>query len=243
MALLRFALGFAAVCLINCGGSGFTAADGSGGAAAHEAAGSSSSGASSGGSSSGTSSTAGASMGGANSNAGSSSTGGSSAGSPSAGGSPGTAGTGGGAGAAHTCDRSSWTASAFMNEADVPCGPQNTCEVGGPPTAALDGAASTRWSSGMPQAPGQWFSVTLTTPVVLKSLRLTSPLPNQLDLPSTLTLELNGKKVTSVTASSPTGELDLQFPATLTSSIRFTLDQASATAAWWSINELEGTCQ
>lgn len=221
MDTLHFAL-FGALVMGGCGGGDFTA--GSGGNAGGVA-----------GSSSGSASTGGAMV------SGGAGAGGAViiSGGAGAGGSP----TAGAAGPAHACDRSTWTGSAFMNERDDACGPQNTCEVGGPPAAAFDGSDNTRWSSGIPQAAGQWFSVSLSSPAVLKSLRLTSPIPNQLDLPNTLTLELDGHVIDFSTSTTVTGVLELQFPATLTSSFRFTLQQASPTAAWWSMNELDGMCQ
>jgi hypothetical protein len=44
--------------------------------------------------------------------------------------------------------------------------------VHGNPPAAMDGRAETRWSTGVPQAPGQWLTIELDAPIELAGLEL-----------------------------------------------------------------------
>lgn len=107
---------------------------------------------------------------------------------------------------------------------------------GGPPSSALDGSSSTRWASGVPQAPGQWFQVALPAPLELERLVLAS---RPTDAPAAVTLELDGV-VVPVTLSSSPGSLELEFAPRRASVIRLELEQPST--SWWSIDELDAEC-
>ncbi len=147
----------------------------------------------------------------------------------STGGTPNGGAAGAAVGEAVECDRSSWMASAFGSW---------TSGDGGPPSSALDGSSSTRWTSGANQAPGQWFAINLGTPATLASITLRSSRPG--DIPAVVTLELDGSVLPASAASSP-GVLELRFEPTRTSSVRLVL--AAAAADWWSIDDFEGGCE
>jgi hypothetical protein len=107
---------------------------------------------------------------------------------------------------------------------------------GGPPSSAVDGSSSTRWASGVPQAPGQWFDVTLAAPLELERLALVS---RASDVPAAVALELDGVAVPATLSSSP-GVVALDFAPQRASTIRLELEQASN--SWWSIDEIKPGC-
>lgn len=126
------------------------------------------------------------------------------------------------------CSRDAWTASAF-----VPGALQ-----GETPSSAIDDSPVSRWSSGEPQAAGQWFAVELGQTEHLVGVRLHAAAAG--DMPGAVALELDGVRV-SVTATARPGVLELDFPRTPARRFRLVLEQAAA--AWWSLNDLEAVCQ
>lgn len=152
------------------------------------------------------------------------------------------AATGGTAGAPLTtaaCDRSTWTATAFAFTATVGYGD-------GKPSEVLDGSDQTRWTSGVPQAPGQWLQVDLGTPAWLMGLQLRCvQFPD--DQPIAVTLELDGAPV-DATSTIVGPAIELTFAPVLAHSARIVLLTPSVTMvapmspSWWSMDELDGTC-
>jgi hypothetical protein len=149
------------------------------------------------------------------------------------------AATGGAAGApltAAACDRSTWTATAFAFATDM---------YGGPPSLVLDGSDQTRWTGGVPQAPGQWLQVDFGTPAPLVGLQLRCvQFPS--DQPVAVTLELDGAAVAATSTIVGTA-IELTFAPVLAHSARIVLLTPSATMVanmvpWWSMDELDGTC-
>ncbi len=124
------------------------------------------------------------------------------------------------------CNTSAWKASAFAS--------------GEAPALAIDGDASTRWTSGTAREPGQWFALELGAGVVLERLEIRA-LATPSDVPSSLELELDGKPVDALLSSPERGLLVLSFPSTPASSARLVLTSSAAT--WWSIAEIAGVCQ
>jgi F5/8 type C domain len=162
---------------------------------------------------------------------------------PSVGGATmGGAATGGTAGAPLTtaaCDRSTWTATAFAFTATVGYGD-------GTPSQVLDGSDQTRWTSGVPQAPGQWLQVDLGTPSRLVGLQLRCvQFPD--DQPIAVTLEIDGASV-DATSTIVGPAIELAFAPVLVHSARIVLLTPSTTMvapmspSWWSMDELDGTC-
>lgn len=155
---------------------------------------------------------------------------GNSVGGESAGGAPpDVAGGAAGDGATRPCDVSTWTAQAFASR-----------ELATSPAAALDGAPSTRWTSGTAQAKGQWFALELGAGVDLVELELRS-VSEPDDVPSSLELELDGQPTPATLERPAAGVLRLRFRSTPATSARLTLSASSA--AWWSIAELGGLCK
>lgn len=133
-----------------------------------------------------------------------------------------------GAGGVATCTLEGGTAAAFAAW---------TSGDGGPPSSAVDGSSATRWASGVPQAAGQWFEVTLPAPLELERLVLSS---RASDVPAgPVVLELDGAPI-AVTLSSSTGSLELEFAPRRASVIRLELEQPASN--WWSIDELTPGC-
>jgi len=126
------------------------------------------------------------------------------------------------------CNTKAWKASAFASSAT------------GLPALAVDGDAASRWSSGAPREPGQWFAVELGAGVVLEQLEIRA-LASPSDLPSSLELELDGEPVDALVTSPERGLLVLSFPSTPATSARLVL--TSSADSWWSIAEIAGVCQ
>jgi len=125
------------------------------------------------------------------------------------------------------CDTKVWKASAFASEKSQPA-------------LALDGDASTRWTSGTEREPGQWFALELGAGVVLEQLQFRTPATPS-DLPSSLELELDGQPVDAAATSPERGLLVLTFTPRAVSSVRLVL--TSSAPLWWSIAEIAGVCQ
>lgn len=103
----------------------------------------------------------------------------------------------------------------------------------------LDGDPGTRWSSGEPQAAGQWIALELGKPTTLDRLELRS-VPG--DMPLELELELDGASVAQTTSTPAPGVLDLVLEQpTSASSARIVIVTPSGN--WWSVLELVGGCQ
>ncbi len=126
------------------------------------------------------------------------------------------------------CARDAWTASAF-----VPGALQ-----GETPSSAIDESLVSRWSSGVPQAPGQWFAVDLGAPERLVAIRLHAAAAG--DMPAAVLLELDGISVPVKLTAHP-GVLELDFPVVMATRLRLVLDQSSS--AWWSLTDLEAVCE
>ncbi len=126
------------------------------------------------------------------------------------------------------CKTSAWKASAFASKENAA------------PALALDGDASTLWTSGTEREAGQWFQLELGAGVVLEQLQFRT-LATPADLPSSLELELDGAPVDAVATTPERGLLVLAFPARAASSARLLLTNSAPN--WWSIAEIAGVCQ
>lgn len=155
-----------------------------------------------------------------------------------AGGSGGSGGASAAAGAPASC-RFSGVATAFASCTPDAAVTGGSCIAadGGPPSFAVDGDTATRWTSGAPQAAGQWFELDLQSPLELEQLTLQTS--RATDLPTTLALKLDGQAVPA-TVTSSSGMLELAFTAQKATVVRLELEQTST--EWWSINELVGGC-
>jgi hypothetical protein len=149
------------------------------------------------------------------------------------------AGTTGAAGAAGTtvaavgsCSPASWTASAStaVNANDVP-------------KNAFDGNVTTRWGTGQPQKPGQYFQVDFggtvrLTQVVLDSTTHAGDYPRGYDVG----LSNDGTTFTSVAQGTPAAAnvVTIDFAAALGRYLRITM--TGTDGLWWSIDELRVAC-
>jgi F5/8 type C domain/Sigma-70, region 4 len=126
------------------------------------------------------------------------------------------------------CITSTWRASAFGSAADEG------------PALAVDGDVRTRWQSGEPQAPGQWFALELGGVRQLEQLELRNAPGFESDLPAGVDLVLDGKPVAS-TSSSAGDVLRVSFASTSASSVR--LELVGSRTTWWTIYEIGGVCK
>jgi hypothetical protein len=153
-------------------------------------------------------------------------------GAPSSGAPGGAGGAGDGPPAAVACPRLGWMVEASSSFTDG---------YGGPPALALDGDPATRWTTGKPQAPGQWFEVAFPEPTALVSLEVASiQFPG--DAPARLVLALDGVPApASVRVVRPgTLEVTPERPQLVS---RARLELVEPSALWWSIDELTGRCE
>lgn len=128
------------------------------------------------------------------------------------------------------CERAGWSAEAFASST-------KTTET---PAAALDGSLTSRWSSGTPQAEGQWFEVKLGQGVELAGLELRTPeYPS--DVPAEVKLIVDGAEV-AATLTAEAGLLGLDFAPRSASLIRLELVGADS-LNWWSIGEVNALCR
>jgi hypothetical protein len=218
------------------GGSTNVAGTGSGGNA--------NGGASGAGSSSGSSSLGGMSAGG--SGAGGAAAGGSGAGGAHAGGSGSAAGSTGNAGAAGStsppgpdpCSRSNWKASA--SESSLTMTPP---QLYNPPSQAVDGDGTTRWSSGAAQVGGEWFLIDLgaVAPHLSQLVLDTSVHPT--DYPTTYKLEVSSDNSTYTFVTSGSGSSMTTMKFSDHSARYLKITQTGTSTAWWSIHEISLSCQ
>src|SRR5579863_4849766 len=115
----------------------------------------------------------------------------------------------------------------------------STSQSGSPASQALDGDSSTRWSTGTPQTPGQWFSIDMLTPQTFSQITI-DPTGSTTDWTSAYQVFVSndavnwGTPVASGTGS--TGILTIVFP---TQTARFVgIVQTGSSCSWWSIGEL-----
>jgi hypothetical protein len=125
-------------------------------------------------------------------------------------------------------NRSGWVASASLTcQSDVPA-------------HALDGAASTRWSSGVNQASGQWFQVDMKTPQVFDGLSIDATTSTG-DYPRGFQVSVSNDGTswgTPVATGAGTSALvTISFPTQSARFFRITLTKGISTN-WWSIGEL-----
>jgi hypothetical protein len=146
--------------------------------------------------------------------------------------------SGGSAGAGgvplNPCDRKNWLATA--SESSV--SPSN------PPALAIDGVATTRWSTGATQVGGEWFLLDLgaraahLTQVVLDA----SLNPGDQPLKYKLEVSDDGKTYALVCTGTGASTTTIKFVDTPARYIRITQTGSAADANWWSIQELTLTC-
>ena len=218
----------------NSGGS--SNAVGSGGSGANGGVGSASDGGASSEGGAGSASNGGTASGsgGKTGSAGAGATGSAGAGGSGAAGAPSGGSAGGGVAPINPCDRTNWKATASESSVNPP----------NPPALAIDGMASTRWSTGATQVGGEWFLLDLgaraahLTQVVLDS----SGSPNDQPLKYKLEVSDDGKSYSLVCTGTGAAMTVITFVDTPARYIRITQTGSDPDANWWSIQELTLTC-
>ena len=120
-------------------------------------------------------------------------------------------------------DGKSWTATASRSAAAYP------------PNLAIDGDATTRWSTGAPMAAGDTFSVDMGGAIMISSV--TYDFGGGTDFPVMYKLELSPDCTTYAQVATGAGAANLNKIAFTKQSARcFRITQTAATGAnWWSI--------
>ena len=140
--------------------------------------------------------------------------------------------------APRSCDPAGWSVTASTSHPDDP------------PAHAIDGVPATRWSTGAPQSPGQWFQVDLGEVVTVDGLVIehrfgsdgVTDYPRALDVLASNDGVQFGEPLASVTQSTdPGAPMTVSFEAHATRYLRLQLTQGAA-EPWWSIHELTITC-
>jgi hypothetical protein len=220
----------------NSGGDGGSSV-GSGGSSANGGAASASNGGALG---DGGAGSGGAGIAGGVSNGGKAGSAGAGAGSTSAAGSGSAAGAtnGGGAGAGgapiNPCDRTKWKATAS----------ESSTSPSTPPSQAIDGVSSTRWSTGAVQVGGEWFLLDLgaraahLTQIVLEA----SGNPGDEPLKYKVEVSDDGKSYALVCTGTGAPTTTIKFVDSPARYIRITQTGSDPDANWWSIQEITLAC-
>ena len=153
-------------------------------------------------------------------------------------GAPASGASAGGESSVNPCDHNNWTASASESSLLMP--------NYDPPSYAIDGAAGTRWSSGMPPTGGEWFLVDLgakathLTRVVLDTASSTGDIPPAYRLE----LSLDNAKYTQVATGVGADVTTINFADAPARYIKLTQTRVSTATQghWWSIHEFTLTC-
>jgi F5/8 type C domain len=125
------------------------------------------------------------------------------------------------------------SATDWIASASATVGAENTLRLG------IDGDPGTYWTTGVPQAPGQWFQVDMLKPRAFYSVTVTSD-SQATDFGRTLKLSasLDGQTF-SVLRSSIVGEKDLKVSFSDPQYARYLrLEELDATYLWWRIDDL-----
>jgi glucosylceramidase len=120
----------------------------------------------------------------------------------------------------------------------IPGATATASPTGETPQAAVDGDASTRWSSGTAQAPGQYLQVDLARPTIFDRVSVDSG-GNLGDYARAWTLEAGSDGTTwrTLATGTSTGQLtDIDVPRTKARWLRIT--STGSSGSWWSIADI-----
>lgn len=165
------------------------------------------------------------------------------------GGAGGKAGAGGGGGTGGTpptgCPaKTEWTATAFVH-ADTCDTPDSTSDYCGPPDRAIDGDANKRFSTGEARKGTEWLQIDFTKTVTVSQVTLITP-----NTDFTVAYEVRLSNDAATIAASPVvvsgtgmqGTTTIAIPANKTGRY-LRINQTTAMAGWWSVYEMNVTCQ
>ncbi|HEX3694125.1 MAG TPA: discoidin domain-containing protein [Polyangia bacterium] len=102
-------------------------------------------------------------------------------------------------------------------------------------TNAIDGLAATRWSSGVPQAAGQFFKVDLGSSGCVGHLEMTSP---GTDFPNAFVVSVSADDNVYIPIAKGVGVSDTTIALPPHNARYVRIDQTGSSGSWWSINEL-----
>jgi allantoicase len=114
----------------------------------------------------------------------------------------------------------------------------SSTEPGGSPANALDWNTATRWSSGQPQASGQWFQVDMGSPRYFDQVSLETQSTGKFDYPRCYQMQVSSDATTWTTVRADQGfgwKEVLGFSPQYARYVR--VSQTCSAASWWSIAE------
>ncbi|MEO3813229.1 discoidin domain-containing protein [Sphaerisporangium sp. B11E5] len=123
--------------------------------------------------------------------------------------------------------RTTWTATA------------STTSTSGTINGAIDGNPATRWDTGAPQTPGQWYQIDLGSPQPVALITLQTALNAKQDYPRGFRIQLSLDGTTWTTATTGAGfawKRPISIPPQTTRYVRIT--QTGTSTYWWSIDEI-----
>ena len=120
----------------------------------------------------------------------------------------------------------------------------NPPQLYNPPSQAIDGLTNTRWSSGAPQAGGEWFLLDLGSSAAHVSKITLDASNNATDYPGTYKLEVSNDTSTFTQVASGVGAPVTTISFADQSARYLKVTQTGATVPkWWSIQEITIVCQ
>jgi hypothetical protein len=137
-----------------------------------------------------------------------------------------------------SCDPAAWTATASQSN------------VVNPPSYAIDGLLPSRWSTGAPQAIGQYLQIDFGGFVMVSEVGITHTflMDGATDFARGLDVLVSydgvdfSRRLYSATYTADPGPLTLDFPSHAARQLRLQLTQGAATMPWWTIHELTIGC-
>lgn len=114
----------------------------------------------------------------------------------------------------------------------------SSTDSGDTPANAIDWNSATRWSTGVAQAPGQWFEVDMGSPRYFDQISMETQSSNQFDYPRCYQIQVSNDNTTWTTVRSDQGfgwKEVLSFPAQYARYVR--VNQTCTATNWWTIAE------
>jgi hypothetical protein len=111
---------------------------------------------------------------------------------------------------------------------------------------ALDGDLATRWTTGRPMTPGDYYQIDFTGTVNLSAITLNNTQTSPNDFAATYALYTSQDGVTfsptpALMAPGAAGQTNLMFPQESLRAVRIQVTSVNGTA-WWSIGEVQTNC-
>jgi hypothetical protein len=135
------------------------------------------------------------------------------------------------------CDKANWKATASSSSLSM-----DPPQLYNPPLHAIDGIATTRWSSGVDQTGVEWFLLNLGAKAshLTKLVLDTTKSPTDFPVAYKLELSSDGTNYSQVASGAGAAVTTITFADTPGQYVR--VSQTGVSASWWSIQELTLTC-